>query len=408
MSLTRQLIGKCAVLESENEPVEVDLTGLIRRLVLFDKFILQSIRLKEVPFLLNVFGYDGFVTLIKSSAFVIHCDAVTVGQTGQLKVLESRVKKGLLPLCSYAFSIVRTADWHSYIEECLRVLDSVDSTSATQRNTLKRLIRSSVVRYPSDFGTNTLAQLKTELATNRPVIERLVMKTLGDRLGVAIGKGVIGIRVHQMNDSDFKVETNIASQFHLSELDTHKIVERALLAAGGLNQRIEEMRTYSAISGFLPEEVPIFAEKLDFLVETLLPQRQEERFQRILDIRGVPELDKIDTTTRVDVDKLLKIRDSVECREFRTWLSTVDYASNSEIKERVSSLQAKLSTLTHTRPGKAIRFVTIAGTGFIPVIGTALGMVVGALDHFLLERLFPYSGPASFINRLYPSIFKKA
>ena len=211
-----------------------------------------------------------------------------------------------------------------------------------------------------------------------------------------------------MNDSDFKVEANIAKQFHLSELDTYKIVERALLATGGLNQRIEEMRTYSAISGFSLEEVPIFAEKLDFLVETLLPQRQEERFQGILNIRGVPELDKIDATTRVDVDKLLKIRDSVECREFRAWLSTVDYASESEIKERVSSLQAKLSTLTHTRPGKDIRFATITDTGFIPVIGTALGTVLGALDHFLLERLFPYSGPASFINRLYPSIFREA
>jgi len=393
-------------LEAENGAVKVDLTGLIRRLVLFDKFILQSMRLEELPFLLNVFGYDGFVNLMQSGAFVIHCDAVTVGQTGQLKVLESRATKGLLPLCSYAFSMVHITDWHSYIEDCLRVLDPADSISPTQRNTLKNLINSSVVRYPSDFGTMTLKQLNTELATNRPVIELLLMRALGDRLGTALDKGRVSIRVHQIDDSDFRVESNIASQFHLSELDTHKVVERALLAAGGINQRIEEMRTYSAISGFLPEEVPLFAEKLDFLVETLLPQRKEERFQRILDIRGIPELDKVDTNTRLDADKLLRIRDSVECRDFRAWLSTIDYASDSVIRERIGSLQAKVSTFTHTRRGKDMRFITIAGIGFIPVIGPALGTVIGTLDHYLLEKLFPYSGPASFINRLYPSIFE--
>lgn len=406
MSLTRQLIGKCAVLDPENDSVEVDLTGFVRRLVLFDKLILQSIRLKELPFLLNVFGYNGFVSLIQSGAFVIHCDAATVGQTGQLRVLESRAKKGLLPLCSYAFSMVRTTDWHSYIENCLRILDAVDSISDTQHNALKNLVKSSAVSYPTDFGTTSLTQLKTELATNRPGIELLVMKSLGDRLGITVDKGSIGITTHRIDDTDFRVETNIASQFHLDELVTHKVIERALLAVGGLNQRIEEMRTYSAISGFLPEEVPIFAEKLDFLFESLLPQRQEERFQRVLDITGVPELDKVDTSTRVDADKLLEVRDSAECREFRTWLSTIDYASDTEIRERMGSLQARLSTLAHTKLGRGMRFITITGIRFIPVVGSALAPVLGGLDRFLLEKLFPHSGPASFINNLYPSIFK--
>lgn len=406
MSLTQRLIGRCAILDSKNDLVKVDLTGFVRRLVLFDRFILESVRLKELPFLLNVFGYDGFTALIQSGAFTIHCDAFTIGQTGQLKVLQSRVKKGLLPLCSYAFSTVRIPDWYSYIDECLRILDSLTSISRTQRNTLKNLITSSAVRYPSDFGTITLAQLKTDLAANRPVIGLLVKNTIAERIGAAVSKHDIILQVQQIDDSDFRVETDIASQLHLSELDTHKVIERALLAAGGLNQRIETMRTYSAISGFLPEEIPLFAEKLDFLVNALLPQRQEERFQRILTIKGLPELDRVDEDTRIDADKLLKIRDSVECREFRAWLSTIDYASDSEIREKVNSLHSKFSALTHTRPGTDLRFAAVTGIGFVPIIGTGLGVLFGVLDQFLLEKVFPYSGPASFINRLYPSIFK--
>jgi hypothetical protein len=405
MSLTQRLIGRCAILDSKNDVVAVDLTGFVRRLILFDRSILESVRLKELPLLLNVFGYDGFVTLIRSAAFTIHCDAFTIGQTGQLKVLESRVTKGLLPLCSYAFSTVRIPDWYHYMDECLRILDPVTSISSPQRKRLKNLITSSAARYPSDFGTTTLKQLKTDLAENRPVVRRLVKKTLAEQMSATV-KGDVLLRVHPIDDSDFRVETDIAERLHLSELDTHRAIERALLAAGGLNQRIEQMRTYSAISGFLPEEVRLFAEKLDFLINALLPQRQEERFQRVLTIKGLPELDRVNANTRIDVDRLLKIRDSVECREFRAWLSSTDYASDSEIREKVDSLRSKVSALMRTKPGTALRFATITGIGLVPIIGTGLGVLFGALDQFLFEKVFPYSGPASFVNRLYPSIFK--
>jgi hypothetical protein len=407
MDITRTLIGKCAVLDSEDDSAKVDITGFVRRLVLFDKFIFQSIRLKEIPSLLNVFGYDGFMSLLQSNVLTIHCDAATVGQTGQLKVLKSRVKKGLLPLCSYAFSTVRITDWDSYIENCLCVLDSIESLTSTKRNTLKNVLRSSLVRYPSDFGTITLTQLKVDLATNKPMIKTLVMKTLRKRLELAITEGDFDIKIHQINDTDFKAESDVASRFHLSQPDTHKIIEHALLAAGGLNQRIEEMRVYSAISGFLSEEVHIFGEKLDFLIESLLPQHQERRLQRVLNIRGFPELDKIDAGTRLDAEKLLKIRDSLECREFRTWLSSIGPVSDSEIGEKVSGLQASLSALVHTKPGKDLRFIVITGIGFIPVVGNILGPALGVLDHFLVEKLIPYSGPATFINDMYPSLFEK-
>lgn len=72
----------------------------------------------------------------------------------------------------------------------------------------------------------------------------------------------------------------------------------------------------------------------------------------------------------------------------------------------MGSLQARLSTLAHTKLGRGMRFITITGIGFIPVVGSALAPVLGGLDRFLLEKLFPHSGPASFINNLYPSIFK--
>jgi len=407
MNLSRRLISRCAVLDKEGDDAQIDLTAFIRRLVLFDTYILESIRLKELPHLLRVFGYDGLVTLLQSDALRIHCDAVTLGSVGQLSVLNWRRQKGLLPLGSYAFSTVRITNWHSYIEECLRVLDPVVTLTSNERVKLENVIKSSLVISPSDFGTMSLTQLKTDMAKNTPIIKTLVMRTLKDKLGASVTPDDFTIKIDQIDDSDFRAESDIADRFSLDQLDAHKIIESALLAVGGLNQRIEEMRAYSAISGFLPDEVAIFGDKLSFLVEPLLPRVQEEKFQRVLNIKEVPELDHIDKRTKLDAEKLLKIRDSVECREFRTWLSTIGSASDSEIRERVASLQARLSALAHIRPGKVSRFLTITGIGFVPAVGSVLGPVLGILDYFLVDRLIPYSGPATFINEIYPSIFKR-
>lgn len=38
-----------------------------------------------------------------------------------------------------------------------------------------------------------------------------------------------------------------------------------------------------------------------------------------------------------------------------------------------------------------------------PIIGAA----VSALDTFLVEKLFPHSGPAAFVNKTFPSLFRK-
>lgn len=45
------------------------------------------------------------------------------------------------------------------------------------------------------------------------------------------------------------------------------------------------------------------------------------------------------------------------------------------------------------------------GSASFPVVGNILGTALGVLDHFLLERILPFSGPAAFMNELYPSIF---
>jgi hypothetical protein len=88
--------------------------------------------------------------------------------------------------------------------------------------------------------------------------------------------------------------------------------------------------------------------------------------------------------------------------EFRGWLTGVDSLSDTELHERVASLNAKLGLAAQTGAGKALRFLVTTVTGIVaPVVGIALG----ALDQFAWDKFARRSGVVAFVNEKYPSIF---
>jgi hypothetical protein len=90
-------------------------------------------------------------------------------------------------------------------------------------------------------------------------------------------------------------------------------VERGILAIGGLNQRISEMKAYTAMSGFRDAEVPIFEQKLSFLERQITPEPQEERFKRVHTLKGFQDLDDLVNSGKVDLMKVLAIRETKQC-----------------------------------------------------------------------------------------------
>jgi hypothetical protein len=162
------------------------------------------------------------------------------------------------------------------------------------------------------------------------------------------------------------------------------------------------MKHYSAISGFRDKELPLFRHKLDFLASAVSSQHKEQSFQRVLDIGGLPQFS--DGEGAVNVERLLKIRDMAEAREFRDWLGEVGQASDQEIKDRVAGLRARAGLKISSGTGRAMRFLVTNALGLIP--HPAATALVNVLDQFVLDKLLPRSGIAAFVNELYPSIFK--
>ena len=152
--------------------------------------------------------------------------------------------------------------------------------------------------------------------------------------------------------------------------------------------------------------MPLFAGKFDFLAKALAPGDQEKTFDRVIKVRGLPSFDLAQPDRSFDMDRFLEVRTSKECVEFRGWLRTMGTATDEEIHERVNTLRMKLGPLVHSAGGKGVRIAISTVIGLIPVVGSIVGLVLSAVDSYLLERVFPVSGPTLFLSRQYPSLFK--
>ena len=84
MDFRNRLFASAAKVKSEDrEQTEFFAAEFLERLILFEEYILESIRLKEIPHLVQLFGNSPVLELLKSGKLKIYCDAVTMGSTGQ-------------------------------------------------------------------------------------------------------------------------------------------------------------------------------------------------------------------------------------------------------------------------------------------------------------------------------------
>ena len=397
-----RLHGPCYLPIIKGEETYLDIDALVRRLLLFDQYIMVSDNFREIVALIGLCGLDGTSELLKSGALRMVAEPTTTAQVGNLVGGTLRPDKQVLPPMSFAFARVRIADREGFIHQAMQKHIDTLSLPLKARVRLKQDIIRATVEVDPAFGELTLAQLKADMVSQAPVIRKSLALTLRVERALDVDEGSIEFRIHQVDETDFRIETNLDSLLGLGTEEQHRLVERSLLGVAGLNQRVEEMRTYNALSGFEDNDLPLFEGKLEFLNQQLSARVDERRFQRVVGVNQMPAPNSING---IDLHKLLEVRASTDCTEFRRWLSTVDEVDDRELRDQLRSLNAKLGAAFSSIDGRLVRFLTVTAVGFVPLVGPVAGTVAGALDAFVVDRIFKKSGPAFFLNNLYPSIF---
>jgi hypothetical protein len=389
-------MGSSAIF-SDGKVVDVDLNGLVRRLLLFDRYVLMSVRLQEFPALARRIGFGALRDLLDTKLIEIRCECLQLAQIGQSAIFGDPV----LPPLSYKFNWLEMHDREKYIHDCLQPMHESSGLRHKEVLRLKRSIIEAIKPLPTEIKPTLFPPFRNELLNNAPFLTKsieFVIRNFKHRELVPFT-----IRVHEEAKDTYVVETDLSERLQIDQSETHNVVESGMLGLASLTQAIGEMRAFSAISGFRDDELPLFRQKLDILADAVSSSSREISFQRLLTIAGIPEFPDDKT---LNIEKLLKVRESSETREFSDLLANIGSATDAEIHDRVSGFK-NAAALFLTRPSvKKMKVLALAAAGLVPhaaIPVTALGL----LDAFLLERLLPRSGIAAFVNELYPSMFEK-
>jgi hypothetical protein len=395
--------------------VKVDVGALVRRLLLFEHCTLESNHLVEIPHLYNAFGFKDLMAMLESGALSIICDAIAMGNIGQTRGLKvTRARGRTLPLCSYRIVPIsiperlETGEPYrgQYVDQALDAIRKM-GLKDSERRKLMTVLASMLDTYPRTVVNDSKDAFGTLIEREDPTIRKALelgfRRARGRRL-----PGAVELRLDDLgNDGDFRVSTNLASRAEIDERDTHKIIERALLGAAGLEQRILIMEATESVPGFKEEELPMLEERYRTAWKQLGGEAQEARFQRVVSIGDLPDLNKRPSGEGINLRKVLKLRDSPDCREMRDWLRKIDSESDAEISKRLFSFREGLRAATHTRSKTVIRFVLTNTVGLLPTFGSAAGPAASAADHLIFEKWIGPPGPATFLGRSYASIFRR-
>jgi hypothetical protein len=393
-NIGKRLMGASAITAADGTVADVDINGLVRRLLLFDKYVLVSVRLLEFPRLLSHLGYAGLRDLLSADLLEIRCECAQIGQVGQSGLAGAKV----LPPYTYKFNWIDAHDKPGYIEENLRGIREAPGLDHKQTEVLVEKIAGAVRPLPQDIRSQVCPAFLSEIR-NGPLLNASIRMAIQRELGLV--DFPLELSLHQIDEDTFRVQNDIAAIAGITTGRAHRIVESGIMGVAGLSQAIKEMEVYSALSGFREEDLPLFRKKLAFLYEVASSQKKEEDFQRVITLAGLPQYSA--ECENMSVEKLLKIRESSEAREFRDWLSSCGDADEKEVRDRVAGLRARAGLKVSGAGGKLTRFLV---TNLAGLAGPVIGLAAGLLDP-VLDKILPRSGIAAFVNELYPSIFKR-
>lgn len=390
MVITDRLLAPVAIQGKGNKVVGIDVSALASRILLFGTYIIQSVQLDELPVLAGVFGERGLIRLLEVGALKMLFESYTLGQLGQARAdlkLSGNTKR--LPLGSYSFSPIRLHQQEKVAEKKLGVLSGP----------LAAAVRASLIAMPADFSVKVFDGFYSDLRNNALIVENSVRHELQK---AGIKSKALKIQICETESEDFRVESSLRSEHSLSDEDSHRIIERALLAIGDLNLRLVAMSTYNALTGVNDSDRFLLEGKLEVVAGLVDSADHQDRFKRVLRIAGLQTLGS--SAKEIDAERIIRVRDSDECRAFRDWLRSTGSRTDAELAEHLVGLNSRIRQWLNSGPGKAVRFIISNG---LSLAAPPLGAVgISAADTFIVDHIAKKDAIVSFLSESYPSLFR--
>lgn len=383
--------------DTQEKSPNFDLGSLFLNLLLFDTVIISSLALEDIAALAKSLGVGKTIELLDSGSVKIRAAADSIAS---IKLPDPRMVR-LLHLTA--------VDPDESFDIYLKSLDNV-RTTGPERTALAQAIHKQWIRPTQEdtWGTTAISDALREIVNGSRTFHVAVEQALKDtnRTIKITSSSQVSLEIVDPSTQTLRFKYRIPG---LDVTTASKVIAKACRGVAGLNGVFNKMKRDQAITVISDDSVHLMEEKLKWVWQNLPPsQKGTSQFKRVISILKLPDFNRSLVEGTVNIERFLKVRQSSECEDFKSFLTQSGGISDDDIKSQLGSLKSKLGDMVRSDTGKLIRLMatTLAGALFSGIEGVALGVGASSADSFLIERLFPKSGIASFIGRQYPSIFK--
>jgi hypothetical protein len=377
---------------------------VLENLLLFDIYILQTQRLREIPFLVNAFGVEGVKALLKSGFMKVYFNPTFILSAPPSERAYIQTTNSNTIIYSYNFGLAHLSNLRNIVSKEMADGLSVVSVKEKDKIKIKEGIAKSLLPFDENEGELTLKQIKLDLLTNTNMIKKSVLMACKKQLPQGLVFEDFNLIFEEIPGVGHYAITNLPNVANIDAQIVHKIIESGVLANAHLNLQFERMAKHKASFGIPETEIEVLDNRIQSLYMPSNPSNQTEAFHRVIKLSGLPDLSKLDLTSKFSLEHFLDIRNSPDCAEFRHWLSQTTEFSDEELQDKLQILKSKLAGFVNSNFGRSIRWATSTGLGLIPG-GAVIGPAFGALDTFLTDKILPSRGPVAFLGSQYSSLF---
>ncbi len=376
-----------------------NLDKFVQAVLLFEEVQLSNMSL--VPQLVRSTGVDGFVHLLDTNVVRLvaggpnaqaTCDYTSPGFF--------RNRASIYQPLNFAFETIFVDPDHpdnpSVEERLEHDLTDTRKLLTVSDLELSTMIDSAVATMQVLKGQslNVGQDFQKDVESHQPFIVSTLIESLA-RQNIPIHAYNWYMKVEQVDDVVYRVDTNLPKLLRTSEQEIHKLVKPPFFELTGVNLQIRRMSEVQATSGLTERQSALISKRVHYLSRILTEADKRPTMTRVVDLADVPELVPLDY---LDVDELLYLRDSDEARIFRDYIKGAGDIDDEELRKVLRSWRLKLGEKWKAGKTQSLRWLASTGAG--PFIEPVTGVALSIADQFL-GRLLGDMGPIGFIDSDY-------
>lgn len=220
LEIKRRLLGSSAIVThhpgDRDISVALDTEGFVRRLLLFDTYILYSARLKEIPELVRHFGYEGTLALLNSGAVEIRCECA--------QYVEGDLSTPVCPPLTFQFHVIEAHIRDQYLIDNLSEVNKTPGLGPGELMALRTAVVRAV-RQPNNremFSSFVAPTFEADVLRNVPFLKSAVRLVLAKNKGIT-DAGEFEVCFQKVGDDRYRAETSLPKTLTLSVEDTRDL-----------------------------------------------------------------------------------------------------------------------------------------------------------------------------------------